>query len=151
MLDKVDGESPAWLDVDLDGFRELVCIHGGCLGFAEPREDPRQPWSFVRISPNRNYGKFTHGLGIGDIDGDGRVDFLETNGWWQQPSNYTKGDLFKFHPVRFASSGGAQMFAVDIDLDGDNDVVSSQNAHGFGLGGTSNRYKTANELSNTIK
>lgn len=134
MLDKVDGESPAWLDVDLDGFGELVCIHGGCLGFAEPREDPRQPWSFVRISPNRNYGKFTHGLGIGDIDGDGRVDFLETNGWWQQPSNYTKGDLFKFHPVRFASSGGAQMFAVDIDLDGDNDVVSSQNAHGFGLG-----------------
>jgi putative heme-binding domain-containing protein len=134
VLDKIDGESPAWLDVDQDGLRELVCIHAGSLGFAEPTDDPRQPWSFVRISPNRNYGKFTHGLGIGDVDGDGRMDFLETNGWWQQPSKYKKGDLFEFHPVRFAQSGGAQMFALDIDLDGDNDVISSQNAHGFGLG-----------------
>ena len=40
---------------------------------------------------------------------------------------------FEFHPVKFAESGGAQMFAYDFDGDGDNDVVSSQNAHGYGL------------------
>ena len=134
VIDKVDGESPDWLDVDGDGRRELVCIYGGSLGYARPTEDPRQPWSFVRISPNRNYGRFTHGLGIGDVDGDGHQDFLETNGWWRQPDNYQPGDLFEFQACRFAQSGGAQMFAIDVDGDGDNDVVSSQNAHGFGLG-----------------
>lgn len=134
VIDKVDGESPTWLDVDGDGQSELVCIYGGCLGYARPTKNPRQPWSFVRISPSRNYGRFTHGLGVGDVDGDGRQDYLETNGWWRQPDDYEPGDLFEFHEQRFAQSGGAQMFAVDVDGDGDNDVVSSQNAHGFGLG-----------------
>src|SRR2546429_2507570 len=32
---------------------------------------PEKPWRFHPISPNRKYGNFTHGLGVGDLNGDG--------------------------------------------------------------------------------
>ena len=38
---------------------------------------------------------------------------------------------WKFHPVKFGGRGGTQMFAFDVDGDGDNDVVTSINAHGM--------------------
>jgi hypothetical protein len=38
-----------------------------------------------------------------------------------------------FHPVKFASPGGAEMYAYDVDGDGDSDVITSLAAHEFGL------------------
>ncbi|MEM7263929.1 MAG: PVC-type heme-binding CxxCH protein, partial [Planctomycetota bacterium] len=88
-------------------------------------------WRFTPISENRGLGRFTHGLGIGDLNGDGRADLLETNGWWEQTPK--AGGLFRFHPQRFAEAGGSQMHVYDVDGDGDQDVISVQNAHAFGL------------------
>ena len=131
MHEDISNESPAFLDVDGDLVPELVCIHRGAYGYIKHQHaNGTVDFKFTAITPNLNYGRFTHGMGIGDIDGDGKPDLLETNGWWQQQD---VGELFKFHPYRFAQSGGAQMFAYDFDGDGDNDVISSQNAHGFGL------------------
>ncbi|MCS7468551.1 FG-GAP-like repeat-containing protein [Stieleria sp. ICT_E10.1] len=131
-LPSVDNESPTFADIDGDGIDELVCIHQGRYGYAEPdNADPTLPWHFTAVSDNRGYGRFTHGLGVGDVDGDGRPDLLEKDGWWQQTE--TAGAPFTFHPVKFAASGGSQMFAYDFDGDGDNDVLSVQNAHGYGL------------------
>ena len=131
MHDDISNESPAFLDVDGDLIPELVCIHRGAYGYIKHRRvNGKVEFNFTAITPNLNYGRFTHGMGVGDIDGDGKADLLETNGWWQQKS---AGELFEFFPYRFAESGGAQVFAYDFDGDGDNDVLCSQNAHGFGL------------------
>lgn len=132
VLDDVGNESPTLVDLNGDGQTELLCCHGGAIGYASrDTSDPTLPWSFTPISPKRGFGRFTHGLGTGDINGDDRLDVLERNGWWEQPA--ASNSPFTFHPFPFAQSGGAQMYACDFDGDGDNDVISSQNAHGYGL------------------
>lgn len=140
-LDEVSGESPDFADLTGDGQPELVCIKGGQFGYARPEADATKPWKWMPVTPKGAFGGFTHGMGIGDVNKDGRPDLLETNGWWEQPAQ--AGELFALRPAKFAEAGGADMFAYDLDADGDNDVISSQNAHGFGLAWFENRGNAA--------
>ena len=131
-LSDVSNESPIFDDITGDGKPELVCIHNGAYGYAViDAAASAEPWKFVPITDNKGYGRFTHGMGVGDVDGDGRPDLLEKDGWWQQTA--TSGELFRFHAFPFAQSGGSQMFAYDFDGDDDNDIISVQNAHAWGL------------------
>lgn len=130
----VDNESPWFADLTGDGAPELVFHTGGKLGWAGPdAADPRAPWTFHALSDDRGYERFTHGLGVGDIDGDARADVMTKEGWWQQPASLAGDPQWPFHPYRFAERGGAQMLVMDVDGDGDADVVSSLAAHDFGL------------------
>jgi putative membrane-bound dehydrogenase-like protein len=146
----VDNESPTFTDVTGDGKPELVCSTGGQLGYAEiPEGDRTQPWKFTPISPKRDYQRFTHGLGVGDVNNDGRQDILVKEGWWEQPVGAASRaarsgpprlggptdapEFWPLHEVPFSAGGGAQMLVYDVDGDGDNDVVTSKAAHAWGL------------------
>ena len=136
VFDAVDNESPTFADLTGDGLPEIVCNFGGNFGFASP--DWSQPtavrWAFTPISGNGKWGNFTHGLGLGDVNGDGRPDLLEKGGWWEQPAQATAGQAWSRHPAMFSPGGGAQMHVYDVNGDGRNDVITSIAAHGYGLG-----------------
>jgi len=60
------------------------------------------------------------------------MDLIEKDGWWEQPSSLANDPQWEFHKAPFGS-GGAQMYAYDVNGDGLNDVITSLAAHGFGL------------------
>ena len=137
MLAVTDNESPLVADIDGDGVRDLVCCSEGYYGFAtHAGQSPTELWRFVRISPNNNYHRFTHGLGVGDVNNDGHQDLIEKDGWWQNPGQPASPDAtsqpWTLHAFAFAD-GGSQMFALDLDGDGRNEVLTGLMAHGFGL------------------
>ncbi len=129
----VDNESPGFSDVTGDGKPEILCCSDGFLGYAEADwTNPAAPWKFHPVTPKGDYQRFTHGLGYGDINGDGRIDLVEKDAWWEQPASLANDPVWTRHPFRFAPAA-AQMLVYDVNGDGLADVITSINAHGYGL------------------
>ena len=128
----VDNESPEFVDLTGDQQPELVHMTAGVFGWSSPDAGVSLPWVFHPLSDNRGYATFTHGLGVGDLDGDGRAEAIEATGFYRQPSSLS-GDPPWSRVAQSFGGGGAQMPVLDVDGDGDTDVVSSLAAHGYGL------------------
>ena len=124
---------------DLDGDRrpELVYSAEGTVRFARPDPaGPTGPWVVTNVSVR---GHATpHGLGVGDINGDGRADIVNPYGWWEQPQPPATAGPWAYHPQSFSRygrnlHGGSVMAVYDVNGDALNDVVTVLNPHGWGL------------------
>ena len=96
------------------------------------------------IVSNKSYG---HGIGVGDINGDGRNDILTPQGWLEAPEDVRAPGEWKFHPTDWdqhpiAPAGATPaagsrmkfgfMYVIDINQDGRMDVLTTS-AHDYGL------------------
>jgi hypothetical protein len=139
-------------DVDGDNKPELVYGAGGAMMYAMPDPaKPTQPW-VVRTVSDSGYAT-AHGVGTGDVNGDGRVDILNAFGWWEQPADKNAQGPWTYHPQAFgrplgrASMGGSVMAVYDVNGDKLNDVVTSLSAHGWGLAWYEQKKDANNNIS----
>ena len=131
----VASESPLMADVNGDGRDDLLFVDAAARQMVWT-EAPSKPgdttWTRHVVGeplPQARSRAMPHGLGFGDVDGDGRLDVLSIDAWWRAPAR--AGGAWEEHLADLGAPA-AQMYAFDADGDGDRDVVASS-AHDYGL------------------
>jgi len=124
-------ETIRFWDVDRDGYVEAVPNAGGSV----------TAYKLVRDAAGRGTGKFTkhvikgsgcgHGLGFGDINGDGRGDFIIPDGWIEAPQDALHAK-WTWHPEFKLGAASVPILVYDVNGDGLADLIVGQ-AHDYGL------------------
>jgi hypothetical protein len=106
----VDNESIVFEDVFGDGEPVLLAMSGGEMGrkagragyFKPDNRNPLAEWQFHPISwGDTEFQWYTHGLGYGDLNGDGRADIVHSEGWWAQPAPPDGSSVWPYQPYPF--------------------------------------------------
>ncbi len=137
-------ETPQFLDITGDGKPEIIMTSETeqMMGYLEipPPADATKKWTYTQVSGEKlgNLAhRYYHGLGIGDVNRDGRKDIVIPHGWWEQPAKLNDGPwTFHKHVLKGNGDGNpetaADIFVDDLDGDGDNDILMSA-AHHIGV------------------
>lgn len=120
------------VDLDGDGVPEV---------FPNTPCDPCAFYKLVTDARGKGTGKFTqhviydkpsgHGLGWGDIAGNGRADVVLSGGWLECPV-HPLTDPWTFHPEFDLGSASVPIIVHDVTCNGLADLIVGH-AHGYGL------------------
>ncbi|MDZ4857595.1 MAG: VCBS repeat-containing protein [Candidatus Hydrogenedentes bacterium] len=123
-------ERPCFYDIDGDGDVEII-------------PNTRGVWIFklIRDANGKGTGQFRetqileegagHGIGYGDLNGDGRADIILSHGWLEAPADPYAGhwELRKEFAFGMAS---CPILTHDVNKDGKNDILVGM-GHDYGL------------------
>jgi hypothetical protein len=121
------GPSEAAVAIDLtgDGQPEILPNTVNTIVFFQPRgKGEFKKYDFGTAAAG-------HGVGTGDINGDGRLDLLTPKGWFEAPAN-RESETWPWHGGLDLGATGIQILGRDIDGDGLADLVWG-NGHARGL------------------
>jgi len=143
-------ETTAAWDMDGDGTPEII---------PNTPNDPLVIYKLVKNSQGKGTGSFErikitndkqgHGLGYGDINGDGRGDLIINTGWFEASGNIYK-DTWIFHKEFDLGTASVPVIIADVNKDGLNDLIAGQ-AHGYGLDWYEHKTDKKTKLSSWIK
>ncbi|MFO7936592.1 MAG: VCBS repeat-containing protein [Kiritimatiellia bacterium] len=121
-------------DIDGDGKALEFVPHTHITCWYERGVTPDGKPTMIRhnISENKNI----LGVGVGDINGDGRPDVVRPDVWFEAPEDIRKGE-WKAHPLALAQINGkiehtSNIIVFDVDKDGLNDLIATA-AHQHGI------------------
>ncbi|WP_164969641.1 FG-GAP repeat domain-containing protein [Aquirufa rosea] len=131
----IGNESPLFEDVNGDGLKDIIGNDSKSkqmIWLEAPKAKQDSTWKVHLISSNPSLGthKYTHGLGHGDMNGDGRKDIIFKEGWWECPADVMANE-WTFHPLPLKFDS-AHIMVLDLDGDGLVDLLNSS-AHDYGI------------------
>ncbi|MBC3784133.1 FG-GAP repeat domain-containing protein [Spirosoma utsteinense] len=119
----------AW-DVDGDGKLDVVPNNPNhplkYVTLKKPGPDSAGRFQIVTVAPTQD-----HGLGFGDINGDGRGDLIVSKGWLEAPADRTAGP-WTLHPEFSLGTASVPIIVTDVNGDRLNDLIVGQ-GHSYGL------------------
>lgn len=132
---KFGNESPYFGDIDKDGRPDFVGNDPEAkqvIWLKSPSKKGSTEWERFVISNDPTLGthKYTHGLGVADMNDDGKLDVMIKDGWWESPTDPKQAN-WAFHKAALGDEC-SQMYLLDVNKDGLKDVISAS-AHKYGI------------------